>query len=119
MKLSQRALLISKEREVPKSLMKNIMGKEFLLYVEFQPAVHIMDLSYKRNKRGKKYRAEKKQISQVTLHITQKNQIKSMEVASNSIDSYIPLSKEGEGVRIKQQSVSASRKREVRDRERN
>lgn len=50
MKLSQRALLISKEKEVPKSLMKNVMGKEFLLYVEFQPVVHIMDLSYKGGK---------------------------------------------------------------------
>lgn len=104
MKLSQRALLISKEREVPKSLMKNVMGKEFLLYVEFQPAVHIMDLSYKKKEEKLNYRAEKKQISRVTLHITQKNKIKSMEVASNSIDSYIPLSKEGEGVRIRERN---------------
>lgn len=63
------------------------------------------------------YRAEKKQISWVTLHITQKNKIESMEVASNSIDRYISLSKEGEVVRIKQHSGSASRKREVSDRE--
>lgn len=42
-----------------------------------------------------------------------------MEVANKSRYSHFPLSREGEGVRTKQQSGGRGREREMRDRERN
>lgn len=61
------------------------------------------------------HRVGKKQISLVTLHIPQKNRIKSMEVTANADYSHSSLFREKGGVRAKQQSSGRCRGREMRD----
>lgn len=51
--------------------MKNVMGKKFILCVEFQPAVHIMGLSYKRNKGGRGQKSLDRKETNFTGNIIQ------------------------------------------------
>lgn len=76
--------------------MKNVMGKRVPFICRLQPAGHIGISVIKEMKKEKlNHRTEKKQILLVTLHVFQKNRIKSREVTGKS--RLKPLSLQGRG----------------------